>query len=540
MAAQNIISPAKAFFKGLSLGKKITFAVLIGGTFAGMMMLILWSGRPDFQPMYTNLAPEDAGAVIEQLKAEKIPYKVTGGNSIMVPKDRVFETTMMLASQGLPRGGGVGFEIFDNTKLGMTEFEQNVSYQRALQGELARTISRFEEVKSCRVHIVMATRSLFVSQEKPASASVILELVPGRHLDKKQIQGILHLISTSVPGLAPDRVTMVDNGGNLLTAAADGNEGESRGATHFEMQHHVERNLEMRVQSMLEEALGTGKSIVRVSCELNFDQQEMTEEKYDPDKVVRSEQISDTMASGEGGGAAGVPGVMSNMTDRGRGSAQGGDRNQQTRREQTSNYEISKITRHVVNPVGSIRRISVAVMVDGSYKPKKAAGAPTEGEGQAAPEEPVEMEYVPRSDAELETLSKIVKGAVNFNAERGDQVEVVNLQFVATAQSETPAAAALTGWRATVKEYMPYTKYLFIGLAVLMAYLFILRPVIKWLTYTPVIDGQLLKQLPMTVGEIEKGYDGKGALPIDDRLHQAVADNKDRTIQLIRQWIGEK
>lgn len=211
MAVNNAGLQIRNLLASLSPAKKISMAVMIIGTIAGFALLMSWTGKPDFRNLYANLAPEDAGEILNYLKEQNIPYRVTeNGTGIEVPQDRVHECRMSLASKGLPQGGGIGFEVFDNTKLGMTEFVQNVNYQRALQGELSRTINRIAEVESSRVHIVMSAKSLFIEQEEPATASVVLKLRRGKWLTADQVQSVVHLVSSSVARLKPENVTVVD------------------------------------------------------------------------------------------------------------------------------------------------------------------------------------------------------------------------------------------------------------------------------------------------------------------------------------------
>lgn len=527
MTSKDILLSLKNFFGSLSLARKVSFILLIGSTAAGFIVLILWSGRPDFRPLYSNLAAEDAGAVIEKLKSDKIPYRVTAGNTILVPGDQVFEVTMMLASQGLPQGGGVGFEIFDRTKLGMTEFELDVRYQRALQGELARTISRLSEVRSCRVHIVMPTKSLFVEEEKPASASVTLTLEPARRLEKNQLRGITHLLSHSVPDLNPDHISILDNMGNLLTQVGSGSEGRAMESDFLILQQKIQQDLELRVMSMLMPVLGPDKAIVRISCDLDLKRQETTEERFDPDRVPRSEQVTETTSKGAGPRPAGVPGVLSNVAEIGETSAAGKEDSTYTRREKTTNYEISKLVRRVVNPVGEVRKISVAVIVDGTYETVPGAKG----------KEP-SMKYRPRSPEELETIKKIVQRAVNYDPDRGDQIEVATIPFKASrVNTDAPPES---GWERTVNLAMPLLKYLLAGLLLLFLFLGVLRPLVKWMTSSPPIDGALLKKLPMTIGEMEKAYGDTNALPLGNQLSRAAMRDKDRTVQVIRNWLQEK
>lgn len=525
MPSRNFFTPLKTILDGLDTKKKISFLLLFGVILAGFIYLLVWIGSPEMKPLYSNLSSEDAGMVIDRLKADKIPYRVGPGNTILVPSDQVFETTMTLASRGLPQGGGVGFEIFDNPRLGMTEFEQNVNYQRALQGELARTIGRFPEIRNCRVHIVMPKESIFVEQEKPASASVILDLVPGKQLTRKEIQGIVHLVSASVPGLTPAEVAVVDGNGNMLSAADRGAGPGQEGGDYLERQQQMEQKLGFRVKTMLDEVLGPEKSIVRVSCELDYRKQEIQEEKYDPEKVARSEQIVSTLSAQAPEAAAGVPGVLSNMTDAGKGGAEPSEKTGFQKQEKTANYEISKIIRRTVDPVGEIRRISVAVIVDGTYKAPEAEG------GKA--EEPGGPVYVPRSEAEMAALTKIVQRAVNFDPDRGDQIDVVNIPFEKGPQAEGVAAVP---WWKQADAYKPVVP----GVLILLFLLFVARPMVRWMTRSPAVDTQLLRQLPMTVGEMERGVGGQKQLPLSDELNRTVGQNKEQAVQFLREWIKEQ
>jgi len=216
-AIRQILAQLKATFSNLSLGKKITLVTLIIGSVAGFLFLMSWSGNHEFQPLYAHLDPEDANEVLTRLREQKIEYRIaSNGSSILIPQQHIYEVRMQMASEGLPRGSGVGFEIFDNTKLGMTAFAQNVNYQRALQGEMARTINQIAEIESSRVHIVLPEKSLFIDEEQPASASVVLKLRTGKWLNQGQINGILHLVSSGVARLSPENVTIVDSKGKLL------------------------------------------------------------------------------------------------------------------------------------------------------------------------------------------------------------------------------------------------------------------------------------------------------------------------------------
>ena len=529
----DIPSQLKAIFQTMSVGKLLTLAVLVLGTLAGLFMLVSWSGRPEFMPLYSHLSPEDAGEVVALLRERKIEYKLShDGGTVQIPRQRLYEVRLDLASQGLPRGGSMGFEVFDNTKLGMTEFVQNINYQRALQGELSRTINGLAEVESSRVHIVMAPRSLFIEEEEPATASVILKLRHGRYLSDDQIQGILHLVSSSVPRLNPQHVTVVDQNGNMLAGMQDEHKAARISNDQLEFQHRKEQVIEKRVATMLEKVLGKDKAIVRVACDLDFMQQEKTEEMYLPEnQVVRSEQLSSEVSSEAGSSPSGVPGLAANITNP---PAQGTTATASTgfeKKDNTRNYEIGKVTSHKVLPVGKVTRLSVAVIVDGTYETE------TVGTGEQQKEQ---IKYIPRTAEQMTTLENIVKGAVNFDAARGDKVEIANISFNTDkliAKADTEPTGTLMD---KLKAYSGGVKYLAAGLFVLFSFFFIIRPLIRWLTDTPWQDVELLEHLPKTLAEIEKQYtEGGHKSQFVDQAAQLITANQDNTARLMQQWLKE-
>jgi flagellar M-ring protein FliF len=538
MAISDFSNQLKTLFTALSPVKRFTLIGLAVATFAAFIFMAFWTGTPDYQLLYSNLSPEDAGSIITHLKEKKIPYKTTGdGNAIMIPGEQINEVRLDLAASGLPRGSGIGFEIFDNTKLGMTEFVQNVNYQRALQGELSRTINGFDEVESTRVHIVMPSKSLFLEDETPASASIIVKLRPGRWLKRPQVQAVVHLVSSSVSGLNPENVTIVDNYGKMLA----GNEGDSQNGTpnsdQLALQEKIEKGMESRIQSMLEKPLGPGKTTVKVACELDFKRQERTEEKFIPDKnAVRSEQFFNE-SSGSGTGPSGVPGVLSNTAagdltgeeDKNKNNASETSENRFHKQERTINYEISKVTSHTIEPFAAIKRLSVAVIVDGTRK------LADKKKGAKGAEETV---YVPRTAEEMQKLERIVKRAVNFNSDRGDEVEVVNIPFEPLKVTDAEENQDDKGWMGYVERYAPSAKNAFMGLFFILLFLFVVRPLIRWLTANPAKGGEGLKQLPKTLEEMESEF-GK-SLPYRDKALSLIEKDQERNLALLRGWLNEK
>ena len=403
------MDPIKNFFRNLGAviarmtPSQVMMLLGVGaGTIVGTILLVGWFKAVTYAPLYTDLQPDEAGEVVSYLTDRKIPYRLTdGGTTVEVPSDEVYRTRIALASEGLPRSGNIGYSIFDRNNLGMTDFLQNLNFRRALEGELTRTITQLSEVKAARVHIVMPKDRLFTRDRKEATASVVLKLTSPGSLSKRQLAGITHLVAASVEGLKPQNITVVDYDGNLLTGGRDGDELAGLSASQLEVRQQVERYLEQKAQSMLERVLGPGRSIVRVTADLNFQRVERTAETYDPNApAVRSEERTRT---------------SNNSSDKAQEASESTE--QATSETTITNYELNKTVEHIVNAVGTIERLSVAIMVDGTYE-EPEGGA---GEG--------ELVYQPRSQEELDRLAAIVRNAVGFDPQRNDQLEIVNIAF---------------------------------------------------------------------------------------------------------------
>ncbi|MGD9365261.1 MAG: flagellar basal-body MS-ring/collar protein FliF [Desulfobacteraceae bacterium] len=523
-----------AVFKTLSPAKLICLTVLVIATIWGLIVLINWSGKPEYMPLYSKLSAQDAGEVVARLREQKIPYKLShDGGTVQIPREHVYDVRLDLASQGLPKGSGVGFEVFDNTKLGMTEFVQNINYQRALQGELSRTINGLAEVESSRVHIVMPPRSLFIEEDDPATASVILRVHHGRWLNNDQIKGIVHLVSSSVPRLMPENVTVVDQKSQLLAGVEDQPSAAQISSDQLEFQKRKERLLEKGVLTMLEQVLGKNKAIVRVSCDLDFIQQESTEEIYLPDnQVVRSEQSFNEVASQTKDAPLGVPGMAANVIRDGAEKTKSTSPASFKKQDLTRNYEIGKTINRKIMPVGKLNKLSVAVIVDGKYS------TIVKGKGDKRREE---IKYEARSDEEMAKLESIVKRAVNFDQTRGDMVEVTNIPFNTEKLSQPPEVKGVGSWLENLKAYGSHIKYVMGGLFVLFTFMYIIRPLIKWLTDTSWEDVELLEHLPRTVAEIERQYANKDAAKSKyvDQAAQIIQGNQEDTAQLMQQWLKE-
>ena len=503
----------------LTLQKKAVLLVVLALIVTAGMLLVTWLQKADQQLLYSNLSEEDAGAIAQKLTEMKVPYTTTAGG-LMVPADRVYELRLQLSGQGLPQGGGVGYELFDKTTFTMTDFVQKLNYRRALQGELSRTVRALAEVEQCRVHLAVPEKTLFMRTEDRPKASVLVKLKTGRKLTQGQVQGIVHLVSSSVEGLDPKDISVVDTNGEMLTSAAD----ESFAATTSQLEHqrNFERDLEARVIGILEPVVGKGKTRVRVAASLDFTRVEKTEEKFDPDsQVARSEQRN--VEKSTSGGSGGVPGTASNLPGRtGQAAVSTGALSE--KKNETVNYEISKTVSHIVGPSGEIKRLSIVVLVDGTYETKQGA---------------TEKKYAPRTEEELKQFEDMVKKAIGFTVDRGDEVKVVNMPFEAVPVEElgeAPKAPILPMIMAAGKYLIPL-----IGMALL--FLFVVKPLMKAVIAAPSGGARFGEggsvMLPQTVAELQRALERKEP-SAQDQLVEWAKKNPQEAGNLVKGWLEKK
>ncbi len=496
---------------------KIIFFSTIIISIAALVILFSWLQTADYQVLFSNLADDDIGLIIQKLKEMKVPYKIEYSN-VLVPAHSVYDLRLQLAAKGIPQGSGIGFELFDKTNFGATNFVQKINYRRAMQGELARTITSIIEVEQCRVHLSIPEKSIFISEEEKPSASVLVKLKSGRYLAKGQVQGIVHLISSSVEGLDSKDVTIIDDHGEMLTHKADDVIGLS--INQLEYQHNYESAMESRIIDILEPVVGKGKVKAKVTAAIDFTRRESTEEKFDPDgQVVRSEQkdVEKEVSTGNGG----VPGVTSNLPGKAKQVSSSNLVSQ--KQNETVNYEISKVTKHVMSSFGGIKRLTAAVLVDGTYVEQKDSK---------------EMKYSPRSEEDIKLYDELVKKATGFMSERGDEVKVVNMAFEVIHREELPEPE---------KEYLPdvitIAKYLVPLLVALFFFLFVLKPMIQVLSISQVGEKVPELPLPQTVNEIEKGMHSK-EIPSEKDSTETVIEwaknNPQQATGLIKGWIEEQ
>lgn len=510
-------------FNQFTINQRFIILLALAGSIAGLVAVTLWTQQPDMQVLFANLAVDDASGIIDKLKDAKVPYETAnGGTTVLVPSAQVHDLRLEMAGQGLPHGGGVGYEIFDRTTMGMSDFVQKLNYRRALQGELARTIAQMPEVERARVHLAIPERRLFATEQDRARASVVVSLRASQTLSKAQIQGVVHLVSSSVEGLQSRDVTVVDGHGNLLSSTSN-DESAGLSGTQMEYQRTLEKDIETRIQTMLERIVGVNKAVVRVSSVLDFRKIETTEERYDPNgQVVRSEQRGQEKSSGVNGTSGGVPGVESNVP--GGTETEGGQtssNNNQTKNE-TVNYEISRTVSRIVEPTGTIKKLSVAVLVDGTYEGGGKAG-------EAGADQP--KKYVPRSEEDMKRIEEIVKKAMGYSTERQDQVEVVSIQFGLGA--EEPAGGVEATPDAS-KAWMPYVRYAVGGVLFFLIFFMVVRPLMVMLVQSaPASGGGETPALPASVGQVEAAISGKQPGQIIDM----AKNNPANTAVVVKQWL---
>lgn len=492
------------------LGAMGAVAAILVGVFAFIMLRVT---APQMTPLYTDLTFEDSSAIISQLDSLAVPYQIQNeGATLLVPDADVFRTRMRLAEQGLPLGGSVGYEIFDKADtLGSTSFVQNINRTRALEGELVRTIRSIGRVKSARVHLVLPERRLFQRDSQPPSASIVLS-VRG-DLEPGQIRAIQHLVATAVEGLQPNFVSIVDETGRLLASGA-GDEGEGFLASSLqERTQSMEARLRNQIEEILNSVVGVGRSRVRVALELDHTRISETQETFDPEgQVVRSTQSREENSSTQGrqGGVTAsnqVPGGDQQTGD-------AGDRDLANQSEEIVNYEISKSVKTEVVEAGGIRRLSVAVLVDGVY----------------APDANGEMVYAPRTDDELARIQTLVQSAVGFDDRRGDKVDVVNLRFAQSPNTMLGDEEAGL-FEFTRADLMRFIELGVLFLIALLLTLFAVRPLIRRILAkeeeaTPVLlgaDGQPLEPALLADHSAGSGEEEGDGAPRIEWLEEAQA-----------------
>jgi flagellar M-ring protein FliF len=529
------------FLKGLGASRLLAMVAVTAALIGFFAFVIMRVTTPQMTTLFTDLSLEDSTGIIKELERQAIPFELRNdGALIMVPKDKVTRLRMKLAEGGLPKGGGVGYEIFDKSDaLGTTSFVQNINHLRALEGELARTIRAIDRVQAARVHLVLPERPLFSRETPEPSASIVLR-VRGA-LEPQQIRAIRHLVASAVNGLKPQRVSIVDEAGQLL---ADGASGDADNAAGDERRAAFEKRMRNQVEAIVSSVVGQGRARVQLSADFDYNKVTQTSDKFDPEgRVLRSTQTrEESSVTADNSGQVTVNNELPG--NQGGGTAATA-RDQSKKTEETNNYEISRTTKTEVTEAGRVNRLSVAVLVDGAYT-KNEKG---------------EMVYQERSKEELDRIAALVRSSIGFDQKRGDQVEVVNLKF-----AEAPAVPAvaeptgLLGMLQFTKDDVMYVIELGVLMLLSLVVLFmVIRPLVKRILASEVVPAPPGEaSLPALTDGSEQGGTGQSLVPggaaalIDvaqvqgqvhaqsvHRVGELAERNPNETATIVRQWLTE-
>ncbi len=538
-------------WRQLSIFQKATLMAVGVATIGAVVFLTQWAQQPEYSAVFTKLSESDAAAIVSKLKDMKVPYELTdGGTTVRVPSDEVYDIRLQMVSQGLPKGGTVGYELFDKNNFGLTDFAQRVNYQRALEGELARTIISISGVEDAKVHVVMPQDQLFASSQKPATASVVLIMKSGLSPTRSQVQGISTLVARSVEGLTPENVTIVDGNGTLLSGGDNSMAAGSDTSDEQAIQRSYEQGLQQSIQGMLEQVLGPRKAVVRVSSAFDWNQYTTSTETYSPNgaptQVRSSQEIteSSTTPLGTLGGSSGIPTyplstggpagpVLPNVGATPAATPQPGATATPTavatlaplsgtavpayvRRETTTNYEISKQTDKTVKAPGAVKRLSISVMLDGKL-----------------------------DDATVATVTKAVAAAAGVDPSRGDSIVVTSLPFdqtAAAADQQAQKDVTQRNW------YLEIAKYVLAGLSMLLALLFV-RSIVRGLVgpkHSPKASAKALKAareagaLPAAAAVPALPQQDAAAAQLQGEVVELAKNQPQLVAGILKTWLDER
>ncbi len=506
--------------------RKLLMFVAASLMFLGFIGLMLWSGQAPYRTLYSGLNEKDAASIVEELQKEQIPYKLEGASTITVPADKVYQARLKLAGKNLQPKSGTGYELFDKqNEFGVSDFTQKINLQRALQGELARTIEVIPQVSAARVQLVMPKESAFAERDRHATASVMLQLTGSGKLAQQSVVAIQNLVASSVPDLKPKDVTIVDSSGNLLT----GNEKDqpsSQGQSMQEFQAKLESRMEQRITSMLEQVVGAGQAVVRVNADIDREFVEQNRTSFNPDEqVIRSQHSINESRDSSEGSAIGVPGIASNTpgnnpaTANGGGTGNNGPTEAAKRNESTINYEISNVVEHRVVPFGTLKKVSVAVVVGGTTTKDK--------DGNTT--------FTPLSAAQISNLRALVNSAIGYNEDRGDSVTIQSMpihdissaRLAATPEMEKAQKQAF---------YMELARYTLAIISMLLMAWFLLRPLAQRLSQSAnAMDEEEEEEEDPFANLSEEAY---ARLAMVEKARIAVKHDPDRAARVLAEWAG--
>ena len=523
-------------------GRKMLLMLSVAGVIAVMVAIWMWGQKPDYRVLFSNFSDRDGGAIVAELEKMNIPYKYSeGGAAVMVPADRVYDARLKLASQGLPKGGNVGFELMENQKLGSSQFIEQVNFQRAMEGELARSIESVSAVQAARVHLAMPKDSIFVSEQKSPTASVLLNLHPGRTLDPQQVSAIVHLVASSVPELSPKNVTLVDQNGSLLSDTAKTASATGMDPTQIKYVQDLQQSVVKRIESIISPIVGSGNVRAEATADVDFSRSEQAVESYKPNQspdaiTIRSQQTSESLNGAANAG--GVPGALSNQPPApasaplnasappGPSAATPAAPNANTRKDATINYEVDKTIQYVQQSGGGLKRLSVGVVVNYRKVTDKAG----------------KTSMKPLTPAETAQITNLVKEAMGYNQARGDTLNVVNSPFALPEQEIIPE---LPMWKQpdNIALAKDTGKYLLIAAALLLLYLRVMKPMLKKIAEIPALPApdhaHHAHVVHGTHGELIEMPEGHRNYQDSLARAQKLANEDPRVVaNIVKTWVG--
>ena len=476
MDLKALFEQIRNLYKRLNKKQKIVILATIVAIVGFISALIVWNSinnkagvlYPGYAVLFEGVSPEDGALIIQQLQQDKIPYKIPKDNTILIPQELVYEERMKLASNGIPKSSKVGFEIFDTQDFGATDFDQRIKYLRAIEGELARTIESLSPIQKATVHIAQPEKSVFVSEQTPPTASVVLAFKPAQTLTPKQISGIKNIVSSAIPNLTIENVEVVNEKGEPLSELDELGGARELAAAQLRYKSNFEQSLEEKIINILAPITGGKEGVVaKVTAEFDFAQKESTQEYYDPNNVVRSEQnLEESREGAKPKEIGGGPGVASNI-----GPVQGLEnedaKDKYEKCQTTTNYEVSKTISNIKGEFATIRRLSAAVVVDGKYQ-KQLDNNGVE-----------QLEYIALNQQEMEQITALVRQAIGYNQQRGDEVSVSNFQLngqISGFKARTPLERFLETSQELLTPFMPLLKYVVVGIILFLFYKKVIVP----------------------------------------------------------------
>lgn len=532
----------------LGVGAAITIAIMVA--------VWLWSQQPDYRVLFSNFNDRDGGAIVASLQQLNVPYKYSdGGSAILVPADQVHDARLKLASQGLPKGGNVGFELMENQKMGTSQFLEQVNFQRALEGELARTIQSVSAVQAARVHLAIPKPSLFVREQQKPTASVLLNLYPGRTLDQQQVSAILHLVASGIPELSVKNVAIIDQNGNLLSDPNKAGNGNILDPTQLKYVQDVQQNVVKRIESIISPIVGAQNVRAEATADIDFSKTEQAAETYRPNSppeaaTIRSQQTSESL--NRGNNPSGIPGALTNqppvpatapLVASGTAASESAATSL-VQKDSTTNYEVDKTIRYTQQPMGGVKRLSVAVVIN--YKTEIDKNGKTISK--------------PLSDVEKTQITDLIKEAMGFNKDRGDTLNVVNSPF-ASPPPESIADIPLWKQPDTIRTAKEVGKYILVGAVLLYLFFGYLKPMLYKIMGKPVTKEEKMHMAEMermekeeneedtddgSVVNLSEGANAAGNKPIStyeinlDMAKQLASSDPKIVANVIKSWVSNE